>query len=230
MSREPFLEFENYPSTNTPLSATNLNNMQLAIVDAINNNGGVMLLKSVLAAPTTFSTGDRYYDPDDDLIYTATSSSEWNEGDTPSNIVIYMNEEDTRLYRYSNNAMNQYSIYDDIYYKDGDTFTFDTLVVNGLITGGATNVQMSIPLPKRLTNISDATITNFTCRLRGIQGYLNSQSSAVNYATTSGYTITPTLRDNVITVSLVKSSAFTNATNNTPVAIYFDNIAITFNE
>lgn len=35
MNREPFLEFEDYPSTDTPLSATNLNNMQLSIVDSI---------------------------------------------------------------------------------------------------------------------------------------------------------------------------------------------------
>lgn len=38
MSSTPYLEFEDYPSTNTPLSATNLNNMQVAIADIVNEN------------------------------------------------------------------------------------------------------------------------------------------------------------------------------------------------
>ena len=38
MSNTPYLEFEDYPSTDTPLSATNLNNMQVAIADVVNEN------------------------------------------------------------------------------------------------------------------------------------------------------------------------------------------------
>lgn len=38
MSSTLYLEFEDYPSTNTPLSATNLNNMQVAIADVVNKN------------------------------------------------------------------------------------------------------------------------------------------------------------------------------------------------
>lgn len=38
MNNEPFLEFEDYPSTDTPLSATNLNNMQISIANSISAN------------------------------------------------------------------------------------------------------------------------------------------------------------------------------------------------
>ena len=38
MSSTPYLEFQDYPSTSTPLSATNLNNMQVAIADVVNEN------------------------------------------------------------------------------------------------------------------------------------------------------------------------------------------------
>lgn len=70
------------------------------------NDGGIIALKTITTAPSTFNTGDRYYNSTNDLIYTATSSSTWNNGETPSITSLYLNESDNKLYRYYNNTMN----------------------------------------------------------------------------------------------------------------------------
>lgn len=70
------------------------------------NDGGIIALKTITTAPSTFNTGDKYYNSTNDLIYTATSSSTWNNGETPSITSLYLNEADNKLYRYYNNTMN----------------------------------------------------------------------------------------------------------------------------
>lgn len=121
-------------------------------------------------------------------------------------------------------------IKDDIFYKAGDTYSAVEIVFGGHITSSSSNVQFSIPLPKRTTNITSATITNLTARIRGISGYLNNNSSATNYVGLSGYTVSYTLQDNIISINITKSSAYTNATNNTPLSVYIDSISISFSQ
>lgn len=134
MFSTPYVPFENAPSTNTPIDATNLNKIQTDcrdeigslsllettnktdLVSAINENkrnideggggGGIVALKSITTEPSTFDTGDKYYDETDDLIYTATSSSTWNEGEEPKVTSLYLNEADNHLYRYYDDQMN----------------------------------------------------------------------------------------------------------------------------
>lgn len=53
MNNEPFLEFKDYPSTNTPLSATNLNNMQVSIADSIDS------VDTKIGDLTTLTTTDK---------------------------------------------------------------------------------------------------------------------------------------------------------------------------
>lgn len=65
----------------------------------------MVVLKSVVSAPVTFAKGDKYYDSTDDLIYTATSSSTWNDGETADELTLYLNEYDNKLYRYYDNGM-----------------------------------------------------------------------------------------------------------------------------
>lgn len=87
-------------STTEPYSANYINNLPSG------EGGGIIALKSITTAPSTFSEGDKYYNATDDLIYTATSSSTWDEGTTASAVSLYLNEIDNELYRYYNNAMN----------------------------------------------------------------------------------------------------------------------------
>ena len=87
-------------STTEPYSANYVNNLPSG------EGGGIIALKSITTAPSTFSEGDKYYNASDDLIYTATSSSEWDSGTTASATSLYLNEADNELYRYYNNTMN----------------------------------------------------------------------------------------------------------------------------
>lgn len=148
MFSSPYVAFEDLPSTDTPIDSTNLNKIQTDcrdeigdltllettdksdLVSAINENkrnideggggGGIVALKSITTEPSTFDTGDKYYDAEDDLIYTATSSSTWNEGEEPKVTSLYLNEADNNLYRYYNNTMHLE--------KGGDTLPIGTIL------------------------------------------------------------------------------------------------------
>lgn len=114
-------------------------------------------------------------------------------------------------------------------YKAGDTYTEPfKLNVGGFITTSTTTVMFTIPF----IGIKDgtATITDGTFVLRGVNGYLNgNQAGATITPSSSGYTFTvDSYNESSMTISIVKSSAFTSATNNTPVALEIQGLEITF--
>ena len=117
-------------------------------------------------------------------------------------------------------------------YKPGETFVNDdALILNGYVTSGSTAIRLSFPTSKRLDDISNISCQSFKGEMRGIKGYLNSQSGDVEYVNKSGYTLNLYKSNNsCIYVALDKNSAFTNVDNNTPVAfvIYPGNLKITF--
>lgn len=78
----------------------------LVSVGGGSTSSGIIALKTIETAPSTFIKGDKYYDANDDLIYTALNSSSWDTGEIPSTTSLYLNEVDNKLYRYYNNAMN----------------------------------------------------------------------------------------------------------------------------
>lgn len=103
-------------------------------------------------------------------------------------------------------------------YKSGDSVNLPMFTIAGLITNATKDLYFSFILPKSLANISSVSVTSFNAELRGISGYLNSQSGYIQYVGLSGYTITATKQnENVVEILVAKSSAFTNVTNNTPV-------------
>lgn len=118
---------------------------------------------------------------------------------------------------------------DEIYYRNNDTLSITSYTdLNGFITSSATSVSFSFYTPKSLANISSITVTAFTGTLRGVSGYLNSQSSAKNWLSDTNYTITATkMSDNMIRIVCDKSSAYTNVTNNTPVS-YYGSLGLSF--
>lgn len=105
------------------------------------NFGGIVELKTITTAPSTFATGDQYYNSTDDLIYTATSSSAWNNGETPSATTLYLNDADNKLYRYYNNQMNleaggsSGTVHDS--YSTSTTEPYSANYINSIIESGS---------------------------------------------------------------------------------------------
>lgn len=121
----------------------------------------------------------------------------------------------------------------EFFYEPGDTFECDyDVIMSGYITSGATGVRVSFPSPKRLDNIKSITCQSFKCEARGLKGYLNGEAGSIEFVGRSGYTITINKsNNNVIVFLIIKSSAWTNVDNNTPVVFvaYKGDLKLTFN-
>lgn len=121
----------------------------------------------------------------------------------------------------------------EFFYEPGDTFECDyDVIMSGYITSGATGVRVAFPSPKRLDNIKSITCQSFKCEARGLKGYLNGEAGSIEYVGRSGYTITINKsNNNVINFLIIKSSAWSNVDNNTPVVFvaYKGYLKLTFN-
>jgi len=115
--------------------------------------------------------------------------------------------------------------------QEPSTYTFPSrLSIGGFISTSTTEVLCTVYLSRPIQSGVEPTITAGTFIIRGIQGYVNgSQASATVTPTSSGYTITArTYGDNAIEISILKSSAYTNISNNTPVSVCIGGLEITF--
>lgn len=117
------------------------------------------------------------------------------------------------------------------HYVAGDTFTFSvSFPLNGFITSSTKGVRLALYLPKSVANITTITVTECSGTLRGISGYLNSETDNYDFAAdTTNYSLVATkVKDNLITLQINKTTAFTNVTNNTPVSFYPNKLTLTF--
>ena len=120
--------------------------------------------------------------------------------------------------------------YDDaIYFKKGDTFTFDGAgVMNGSITGSKKSIWLTIFTPKSLANINTITVTELTGTMRSALGGINGSASDVNWLNQTGISIaTKKTTNNMIRIILSNTTAFTNVNDNTPIA-YTGSLSFTF--
>lgn len=115
----------------------------------------------------------------------------------------------------------------DIYYQSGDIIIIGQnkgrrrVQVPGCVTSATTTLILTFKTLKSLKNITTINCTTYNVEVRGIKGYLNSTPSLVDFANTSGYTITcEKVDDYTIDVWIKKSSVFTNVDNNTPIITY----------
>lgn len=119
---------------------------------------------------------------------------------------------------------------DDLFFKPGDVYTVSynhARALTGYISSSTTGIYFEIPLPKFLTDVTSANITAMTGGVRGVGGYVNGLSNGSNLK--SGFTVTASVDNpNTLYVSVVKGSALTNATNNTPISVALNSISITF--
>ena len=110
----------------------------------------------------------------------------------------------------------------DLYYKAGDTFTFGWKG-GGFLTTSATEIQFSIPLPKRVPSGVTPSITSGKIYIRLPNGgYLLN-----NVDITLDNTIVLKTYGNILDVILGHSSAY-QTTNNIPLAIQVADLKIDF--
>ena len=110
-------------------------------------------------------------------------------------------------------------------YAVNDTATIGTdtntkgINLVGVVTSSAKRVYITAYTPKSLEDIRTVTVTDMIGSVRGLSGYLDSMAYNTNLVTT--YTVTAEkLTNNAVAITVEKSSAFTNVTNNTPVDFY----------
>lgn len=111
---------------------------------------------------------------------------------------------------------------DNVYYFiSGETYSQRTATIfHGFISTSTTQIVFCVPLPKSLENITNSQITVASLKgyVRGINGYVDGTNS--NNDLLSQYTVSTAIVDNrTIRVTATKSSALTNATNNTPIIV-----------
>lgn len=113
-------------------------------------------------------------------------------------------------------------------YDVGDTYGIYNYDVNGLITSSTERVEFTIPINGVVKN-GTPKVSNAEVVLRGISGYLNgSEANGTITHNKSGYTWSVSDYDSHFTISITKSSDYTNISNNTPVSVSIHSLEITF--
>lgn len=122
----------------------------------------------------------------------------------------------------------------DMYYKSGDTFTIagdnGGVPINGYITSSTKHARFMVPVDKSLKNISTITCTALVggVRVSG-GGYMESSTDSTNWVGKSGISFTVTkASDRLVQLDIVKTSAFTNVTNNSVVSMAAVNLTLAF--
>lgn len=96
------INFQDLPSTSTPLSSTNLNQMQDNMEDAIIP---IKLVTISESTPGSATTGDMYYNTTNNKVYTATGTNTWDNGSTPRYDGFYINTSNNTLFYYNGSTL-----------------------------------------------------------------------------------------------------------------------------
>lgn len=113
-------------------------------------------------------------------------------------------------------------------YKSGDVLDVGRTTISGLITSGNRYIALTLFLSKPIAkNVTGATINEWNGTIRGILGTIDSTDTNTNLK--DQYNVScSAIQPNVVNMILQKTSAFANATNNTPV-VCTSSFKITFN-
>ena len=175
----------------------------------------------------------------DDTVYPVTDISLVNGGIFADTIAPVEAGEQIETAMIADGAVTEAKIdsafVDKLFYKPGDTITaavsgnYDgaQIMYNGFLTSGNTNCVMTIPVQKRLDNITSATVNYLYGYARCHGGYLtnmNSNQNIVAQSTSVVATIHP--ETNSITVCFTRSSGW-GATNNATVSLGATSVSIT---
>lgn len=231
------INFEDLPSTDTPINSVNLNTMQDNIENAID-------VQNVITAGTNLDdyteTGTYFFKNSEVApINVPAGSNGWLvviKGDT-SDIVKQIwyrfgsagNHFQTFVRTKLSGVWSEWKrllIEDDIYYKNGDTFTnISNIACIGHLTSSSKDILFTLPVEKRLDNISSITINSISANIRHADGGYIVQGDLASFGTITSSKST----NNLLRIRLDLTTA-TTLENNVPLAVDISNINITFNE
>lgn len=176
-------------------------------IGAVGNTGGDM----------TGNLNISKSNPEYHLINSSTGTDVGFYNNDNGNKGFYNKTDGAWLIRWDSNGKCYISGYEDEIWKAGDTLTISSGVFSGHVTSSSSDIYFSIPLGRRIT-ASAASVTACTGNIRGVGGYVQaSDVTSVNWMSVGTITATLNKTTDSILVRITKSSAFTGATNNTPI-------------
>ena len=118
----------------------------------------------------------------------------------------------------------------DLAWKVNDTFSAASYYpIACFLTESSKTLQITLSLGCYI-NASRVSVTELVGSLRGVSGYLDSDSSNRNLLA-SPFTVSASIinkKAGLVHIVITKSSAFTNATNNTPASLYATSFSLKF--
>ena len=124
------------------------------------------------------------------------------------------------------------NILDSLYYKSGDTYSSSGKIVsNGYISDNSKQINFTVTLPKSMKNVTP-TLTDLKINGRHVGGghIFSSGYISAGYDVLNDPDITVSFsnkQDDLLTIKLVTTTAW-NVTNNTPVSMSIESMAISF--
>lgn len=117
----------------------------------------------------------------------------------------------------------------DMYFEKGEVYRGTAFYLNGYVTNNTTALNIAVPMYKRMDNISTITVTECIGPIRGIDGYINGSGTSYDWLAQSDITVTAQRSTlNTARLYILKTSAYTGCTNNTPIACGSMTIAFQF--
>lgn len=142
-------------------------------------------------------------------------------------MIIFENKPSTKTPINDKNLNANFSELEDaLYYKDGDTYKLSSATYfNGQVSGGATQILFSIPLPKRLNKIKDIIVNSYDITIRKSTGGYALNRETQNFSDIKAYI----QQNNLVSFVFTYKEAL-DVTNNTPCGIAIYGLDIIFNE
>lgn len=114
-------------------------------------------------------------------------------------------------------------------YQNGDTVTIENYVpLAAYVTASTKVLRIAVPVQKSLANISSVTVDSIVGGCRGVSGNLNSLSGDSNDFSQIGTVTADIASDNLVIITITSTNAYTNVSNNTPLAFSAKDITLTF--
>ena len=135
--------------------------------------------------------------------------------------------------------VNGANIYKSLFYLTGDSEILtqnssatNRIILSGMLTNSSKEFWFSIPMPKNMANVTPSVSTLKVNVRKANGGYLLSSSMVSGgYDILNDNTLTVTVVkafNNILTIEVAKTTAWSDVTNNTPVTVTIENIQIDF--